>query len=297
MKRFAFFSQSARVACWLTVAAVLLAACSQPDEYHEEDVASGTQSSAVTVTDENGNQTTFLNGTAIGVYVIGEDGSVTLQMVSVGGDGYATLPAAKAGYRVIAYTPYQTDWNTSALDEQPVFTVQSDQSNQSQYNASDLMMGTIDPSAATDNSSLRFQHKLARVAIHTVDETGRMELDQISVKLHSVKNSVNVDLRNQTVTTIDERHSDILMLSTSTTDWRISSYAIVAPQTITEGTTFVTVMLFGVNYTFPMPQTTTLEGGQTFTMNVRFTLDGLILEGWHITDWNDGEERNIEIES
>ncbi len=297
MKRFAFFSQSARVACWLAVAAVLMAACSKSDEYHEEDVPSGTQSKAVIVTDENGNQSTLSSGTAIGVYVIGEDGSVTLQTASVGGDGYATLPAAMAGDRVIAYTPYQSDWTTSALDGQPVFTVQSDQSVQSQYNASDLMMGTVDPSAASDDGSLRFQHMLARVAIHVVDETGRMALDQISVKLHSIKNSVYVNLRNQTVNTIDEQRSDILMLSKNITDWRISSYAIVAPQTIAEGTTFVTVMLFGVNYTFPMPQTTTLEAGKTFTMNIRLTLNGLVLEGWHITDWNDGEERNIEIES
>ncbi|MBO5616071.1 MAG: fimbrillin family protein [Prevotella sp.] len=296
MKRTASFSQSALIACLLADVAWLLSACSKASEYYEDETDKAIRSQAVIVTDENGNESTLTEGSTIGVYVMGEDGGISLHKVEVDEDGNAILPTFTQEETIIAYTPFQDEWGVDALTSNPIFTVKSDQSTQEQYDASDLMIASLNPADAKDGNGLRFRHVLAKVAIHVIDETGRLELNQINVKLHTIKNSVWVDLLHQTVTTIPEQCSDILMLSKITTDWRISSYAIVAPQKIADGTTFLTVMLFGVNYTYPIPQASTLEAGKTYTINIRLTLNGLIPDGWSITDWDDEGEGNIDIE-
>lgn len=297
MKRFTSLSQYVLVSCCLVGFTWFMSACSETNEYVEEETSNLTKRQTATVTDENGNSSKMAEGTAIGVYMMGEDGSMTLQEVIVGEDGQAVLPTTNRWGAIYAYSPFQDDWDVNSLNENPVFTVQSNQHTQEQYNASDLMMASVKSSDDSDENGYQFRHMLSKVAIHVIDETGSLQLDQISVKLHHVNNSVQTDLLHQTTTTLTEQFSDILMLSKITTDWRVSSYAIVAPQTITEGTTFFTVMLFGVNYTYPIPQTTTLIGGKTFTLNIRLTLNGLVQEGWYITDWDNEEECNINIET
>ncbi len=280
--------------CWACVV-LLLSACSEASEYVEPDTDQPTQRQPVIVTDENGNTSSMTEGSTIGIYTMGEDGGITLQQFVVGGDGTAVLPTTSLQSTIIAYSPYQSDWGSDIFEEYPVFTVQSNQRTQEQYEASDLMIAVVKTSETTDTEGYCFRHMLSKVAIHVIDDTGSLQLDQISVKLHHVNNSVLTDLAHQSVTTIGDSFSDILMLSKVTTDWRLSSYAIVPPQSVAEGTTFFTVMLSGDSYTYPIPQSVTMEGGKTYTFNARLTLEGLQQEGWFITDWNQTEEREINI--
>lgn len=301
MKRIPSKSQFTLAACGLATVTLLLSACHKATEfeYIDEAVETVQGETNVVVTDENGNEEAFASGSQIGIYVIAADGSVTYQMVEVDEDGNAALPTSTQGSTIIAYTPYQEAWGEDAIMNNPVFTVQSDQSNEVAYDASDLMIGTSAANAAAartraDYNQMAFRHMLAKVAIHVVDETGRIDLNNIKAELLSVNNSVRVDLLHQSVTTIDDSRTHIPMLSEMTTDWRISSYAIVAPQDVAEGTTFFAITLYGNRQSYPIPQGSRLEGGKTYTINMRLTEYGLIPDGWYITDWEDEGERNIE---
>lgn len=277
---------------------MLFSACSKQSEfeYIDEEVTNTDESPNVTVTDENGNETTLTPGSTIGIYVVGEDGNVTLQQVEVDEDGNAILPSSNQG-TVIAYTPWQEEWGDEALTSNPVFTVESDQTTQERFQASDLMIGSTSwTTRANGDESMTFHHMLAKVAIHIVDETGRVDLTRIGAELLDVCNSVHVDLAHQTVTSIEDARANIPMLSEMTTDWRISSYAIVAPQSVADGTKFFAVTLYSNRQEYPIPEAVTLEGGKTYTINMRLTKNGLIPDGWYITDWDDEGEKNIDIE-
>lgn len=281
---------------------MMMTACSEPNEfeYVDEEITAdnGNDQPSVTVTDENGNTSTLPSGNTIGVYVVDGDGNVSLQQVEVDENGNTVLPASTEESTMIAYTPYQEEWGEDAIVNHPDFTVESNQSTEDAYNASDLMIGTTKTEAttrATTNGSMTFRHMLAKVAIHIVDETGRVDLTRIAAELLYVKNCVTVDLAHQQVETKDDSQSNVQMCWEMTTDWRISYYAIVAPQAIAEGTDFFAVMLYGNREINPIPEAATLESGKTYTISMRLTEHGLIPEGWYITDWNEENERNIDI--
>ena len=284
-------------ACRLACAALLLTACSKATEfeYIDEVVTPEDDEPTVVVTDENGNETTLPEGAMIGIYVIDSDGNVTLQQVEVDENGNAVLPTTNQGETIVAYTPYQEEWGDSALVTSPTFTVKSDQTTEELYKASDLMIGISGQTTRASEAPMNFTHMLAKVAIHMVDETGRVKLETIGAELLNVNTSVTVDLLHQRVSTIDSLRASIPMLSKMTTDWRISSYAIVAPQFIGEGTMFFAITLYGNRQLYPIPQASQLEGGKTYTINMRLTEYGLVPDGWYITDWDDTTENDIDV--
>lgn len=294
MKRFPSLSLLALVLlCGLT-------ACSKQEEfeYTDDTAEKDKQVPNVVVTDENGNTSALPAASTIGVYVIDGDGNVTLQQVEVDENGHAVLPTSNQNTTMIAYTPYQEQWGEEAISEEKEFTVQDDQSIEAGYWASDLMMGTMqtgETTRAATEGSMTLHHKMAKVAIHIIDETGRVDLTRIGATLLNVKGSVIVDLPHQQVNTMDDSQRDISMRWEMTTDWRISYYAIVAPQTVAEGTAFFAVTLYGNRENHLIPEAATLEGGKTYTINMRLTEHGLIYDGWRITEWDEESERNIDI--
>lgn len=277
-----------------------LTACSKQEEfeYTDDTTEKDKQVPNVVVTDENGNTSALPAASTIGVYVIDGDGNVTLQQVEVDENGHAVLPTSNQNTTMIAYTPYQEQWGEEAMSEEKEFTVQSDQSTEAGYWASDLMMGTMqtgETTRAATEGSMTLHHMMAKVAIHIIDETGRVDLTRVATQLIDVNGSVMVDLAHQQVTTIAEKRTDISMRWEMTTDWRISYYAIVAPQSVTEGTEFFAVTLYGNRENHLIPEAATLEGGKTYTINMRLTEHGLIYDGWRITEWDEESERNIDI--
>lgn len=302
MKRFPFSSHYIKAVCALAGVLVLTAACSKQSEFEYVDdvvvVPEESEQPNVVVTDENGNEATLPTGSSIGVYVVDENGDVVYTEVEVDENGNAVLPASSEGGQVIAYTPYQEEWGDDAIFEEPEFTVVTDQTEMDAFTASDLMIGsTAGVTRAPAEGGISFNHMMAKVAIHVVDETGRVDLSHIAAGLLDVETSVRVNLPRQQVTTIEGHKADIPMYSEMTTDWRISSYAIVAPQAVSEGATFFTITLYGNRQTYPIPEAATLEGGKTYTINMRLTEHGLILDGWQVTDWDEESEQDLDIKA
>lgn len=282
-------------ASWTCMAAVVLAlaACQKSDEfvYTDEDTSEGT-SVDVVVADDEGNKTSLPSGTAMGIYVTDTEGGVTCQQMVVDGNGQIVIPLTTGYASVVAYCPFQPEWGTDAMTNHPVFEVQVDQSDDNGYKASDLMMGTM----ATDTRStvgMVMKHMLVKVAVHVVDETGQVDFTRLGARLVNVNNSVLVDLEHVSVETLAENRSDVRMNVEVRTDWRMSAYAIVAPQTVQEGRTLFTVTMGGSKQRYLVPQTTEMEGGKTYTFNVRLTDDGLIPDGNYVTDWDEENENDL----
>ncbi len=294
MRRFLSLWGLACTGCLAIGIAMLICACSKAEEfiYVDEQVITE-DGSGITVTDENGNVSLLPSGTVIGVYVVDEDGNVSMLEVEVDEDGNAILPAS-AGSTVIAYSPYQEDWGEDALTQAQLFEVSGDQRSEADFVNSDLMIGSTGSVTRSGDGAMNFVHMLCKVAVHVVDETGRLDLSGIQLELLNVNNNVEVDLLHQSVATIDNERKDIYMRTETTTDWRVSSYAIVAPQTVGEGADFFAVTLFGERQVYALPQESALEGGKMFSVTVRLTEHGLIFEGGYIRDWTDGGEEDLE---
>lgn len=298
MKRIPSISCRMPAVGWLVCIALLLAGCSKQNEFeYVDDIIKDIDDNtpAIVVTDENGNESVLPGGTMIGIYVMDGNGNVSLQQAEVDENGKAVLPTSDQQGGIIAYSPYQESWSKAAIDNPTVFTVASDQRLEENYNASDFMIGSMGQVTRAPEGAMVLEHKLAKVAIHVIDETGTVNLGSISAELLNVKNNVLVDLPKKQVTTIPSSSANIFMLSKMTTDWRISNYAIVAPQQISEGMPFFAITLYGNRQSYPAPQAAELESGKTYTINLRLTEHGLIPNGWYITDWNEENERIIDV--
>ena len=296
MRYFPSISYNKLTSCLAIAIALLLSACSDSNDFvYIDDDENGEMS--FVLSDENGNAQVIPSGTQIGIYMIGNDGTTTFQQVKVDEDGNIILTASARGKQIVAYSPYQEEWGEDVLATAPVFQVQTDQSSLSSYNASDLMIGSAVTTSDETNASISFQHMMAKVVIHIIDDSGVIDLQQVSAELLNVFNSVNVDIKNVKVTTIEETTTDIQMYPEMVTDWRLSSYAILPPQTIAANTDFFAITVYGVRQVYALPEPVLLGGGQTYTINMRLTDQGLVLDGSYVTDWEEESAKTIDVKT
>ena len=295
MKYFPSISQYKLTSLWSIACLMLFLGCSDSPDfvYNDEDEVGEV---SLTLMDTNGNTNVIPSGSQVGVYMVGDDGAVTFQQVEVGGDGSLILPPSARGQQLYVYSPYQEDWGTDALSGTQLFQVQSDQSTLSSFQASDLMIGSLDNSDGT-YTSMTFSHLMSKVVIHIIDESGVIDMSQVSAELLHVYNSANIDIKNATVKTIEETTTDIRMYPEEVTDWRLSSYAILPPQTIAANTDFFAITVYGVRQVYALPEPVLLESGQTYTINMRLTDQGLVLDGSYVTDWDEEGEKTIDVKA
>lgn len=281
----------------LLLAVMLLSiACSKSDDYvYIDDTKSNDGKVNVTVTDANGTTSNVTAGSQMGIYVTDADGNVTFLKVSVGQDGSVVLPATVRDQKIVAYLPYQEEWGDDAMSETELFTVKENQSTQSGYDASDLMIGSNAITRATSASGLNFSRMLAQVIINIVDATGSNDFYDCGVSLHDVDNTVAVVLSEQSVSTVKDMKGNVSMLPVVVSDYRLSVKAIVAPQEIYGGERFIVFNNGGYSRRYAIPQTADLQGGKTYTINMRLTTTGLEFVGSSVTDWDEVGDVSLEI--
>ena len=302
MKSHSFYSRH-RQASLLAVLALMLTACGSKEEYHWEDWNEAENVASVSIQSSEGAVETLEAGSKMGIYVIGEDGNVVWAVAEVDGNGNVILPPAALSGQAVVYTPAQPSWGAAAFNGTPRFYVESDQSDEKNFSASDLMIGTMTGVAAArgftrgdTNMHLSLKHMLAKVVIHVVDQTGMMDFSKVTMQLLGMRNCVNVSLPDQTVETADNSIADIDMLTYNVTDRRISVTAIVPAQTIEAGEEFFLVAMRGNSRLGFLPAETVLEAGKTFVYQARYTENGPVLETSFITKWeDDGSEAILDI--
>lgn len=165
-------------------------------------------------------------------------------------------------------------------DAAETFTVQTDQSTDAAYKASDLMHGlpqSGNPVARTkDKVNIQFRHLLSKVTIKLVAGTGSPDLDGATVKLKSLKPSTTLTKADGSITEATGNATDITVMNSG-----MSGSAVVIPQTAAS-TNFVEVTLksggtlFGKLDDGSTPQ---FEGGHEFKYDITVNLTGLNITG------------------
>ena len=217
-------------------------------------------------------------------YTIGEDGSTmngTQQYFPTSGNGvniYAVYPSGKKSGET--------------------FTIETDQSDDANYKASDLMYGapTGNATVARQKSavSINFKHLLSKVTVKLVSGKGTPSLDGAVVKLKGVKPSTTLTA-SISGGSVSEANGDTkaITVMTATTD-ALSGSAVIVPQTLGTGFIEVTLKNGGVLTSTGLKTSGStdlnevkLETGKAYTYTITVNLTGLDVSS-SIADWGDG---------
>lgn len=182
------------------------------------------------------------------------------------------------------YYPYTA--SISNVEAMP-FNVAADQSAESAYKASDLMRGTAQDVAPTDQAvSIATKHLMSQIAINLAAGNGFTEESlaaaAISVKINGVKTQATVNLATAAVTATGTA-------TTVTPLYKDGSYkALIVPQEVAEGN-LITVTADGRD--FNLRKAFTFEGGKRhkFTVTLSKTSNGINVG---IDPWEDDGNDN-----
>ena len=174
---------------------------------------------------------------------------------------------------VEAWWPY----DESNMSEMPKVIVKADQGNIDDFIGSDYIHAHS-TSVEFDNPSLEFTHRTVRTTVTLTAGNGITDISGATVSLNGLS-------------TADGNPATITPYQTG----EDSPFdALLAPQTISEGTKFISINLNGITYHYTTKSALTLNAGQWHKYTVRINRTGLELIGNTIGDWND---ENTEIEA
>ena len=165
----------------------------------------------------------------------------------------------------------------SAAGPEFEFTVNSDQSDEAAYKASDLCTATTGYTSEAV-PTLSFSHRLSNLII---DLEGSNMGGNITVELPSVYTTTKVNLNNVTFETSGNRNS-VVCNENGTNSWR----AIIAPQTIPIDEDFLKVTMNGKVYNLKAPNTIKLTSGKKITVTLRVVNEELVVVTGEILPWD-----------
>ena len=194
-------------------------------------------------------------------------GAYTDYTYTTGASGALTLPTPAPYYPldgtnvdILAYYPASA--STS-------FTIQSDQTTDANYTASDLMWATpiTNQAKTTSNVTLNFTHKMAKICANISAGTAVSEIN--SVKLKQVKPTVGFNLGDGTTDAASGDAGDVTIASGETAA-SVSGAAVIPAQTITGS-----LLEIGVTLTNGTTGTATysVPSGKAFSANNVYTLN------------------------
>lgn len=171
------------------------------------------------------------------------------------------------------------------------FTVQTDQTTEANYVASDLCYskptdytrtGSVDTNG---RRILQFKHLLSKIVVNLTVDAGSATGVPSYISLHaktSTAMSFPADNANGYTgcTPSDATTPGVI---------KIRQEAIIPPQTIAAGASFLSMTVPGIGpMIYPMPAATTFESGKSYTYNIKVT-DTEIIADTNISNWGGGE--------
>lgn len=199
-------------------------------------------------------------------------------------------PTSGKGVKIIAYQPYSA--SATITDGGYDFSVQADQSGNSNYYNSDLLYSSKAEAYTpkTDAQSLVFKHQLSKVVCTLQSGTGSPAIDGATVAIVGAKIKGTFKPSNGTFTINDATTSDVSMNNTITSD---SYIAVIPPQTFAKDAKFLKVTLSGGgDFYYKVPNgdgdsDLTLAAGNVYTYTIKVNKTGLTVTST-ITPWGDG---------
>ena len=253
---------------WASI--VTMAGLSACDYDMGETISSGNEvkltaeiaSSRVTALDYQSTQ--IVPGQQVGVTIKGADARHYNVPWQVGVDGYLTNGGDAVHYvenkevTITAYHPYDATWT----GKEHSFSVKTDQSTNVGYLASDLLWATETTSDMDLPVSLSFNHKLAKVNV-TLTSTDVSDLSGATISIcgthiNTCFNPVTGDLYDALTPDVQEIKASV------TTANACTASAIVVPQTVDGGTSFIKVVQGGNTYYYTLPADKKLESGHSY---------------------------------
>ena len=283
-------------------ALMMLAACSSDETTTEQATLRLTTKNVVADTRSAAQDlqlTQFGNGENVGVFLVEDvSGTPTLtgtnvtsytQPLSYTADGAGNLTNAQYwpadGNGLFIYGIYPANAATAYDATGVSFTVQSDQSTDANYMASDLMTGApaANPVARVATPvALTFTHLLTKVNINLTAGTGftAADLATATVSILGLKPTTTFDVQSTAVTAASGTATDIIA-GTGT----VTSAIIVPSQSVAAGTNFIKVSCAGGDYIYQMGTATTFGASSVYTYNLTVNKTGITLSTASITAW------------
>lgn len=279
-----------------------IAACSSDDtastDSYELRLSSGLTVQDVSRAGTAVQSDAFANGESVDIFIYENATTATKTYGSNGlltytaGENNALTPTAtqywpESGNGVNIYGFYPSGKVTDAKSTTAVdFTVQTDQSADADYKASDLMYGvpTSNPVSRTSSAvNVQFSHLLSKVTVALVAGDGKPDLEGAEVTLLSVKPTVSLTPSTGKIgETASGTAKDIKVFTAS--ESTLSGSCIVPPQTLANEFVKVTLKDGGTLYGSLSSGAPSLTSGNAYTYTITVNLTGLELTG-SITEW------------
>lgn len=254
------------------------------------------------------NDTTFENGDEVGIYVVNYDGSTAGTLKDEGNQA----DNAKFTYNSSEWTPdediYWKDQNTSAdfyayypyIASTNVaahtFSVQTNQSQETNFWASDFLWGKTANVSPTSNAvSIQTDHSLSRVLIDVKPGKGFDDVTwaaaEKSIKICNVLTSATINLATGVATATGNK-GEITPLATGTTGSTLSYMAMMIPQTVADNSKLIVVTVDGTEYVYRAGFTFKANTQHQFTITVNKSGSSVnvAIGEWTIDDTNNEGE-------
>lgn len=194
------------------------------------------------------------------------------------GDTKVYYPAAGGTVDIYAYAPCATYLDTDISSTALTFTPKSDQSSDDNYLASDLLWATALTGKASSSSSyaLTFAHKLSKITVSLTAGSGisTANLQASKIEILNTLPTTTLNLKTGALATASGTAAPITVKTTSQTTVTSAS-AVVVPQTLASGTSFIAVTIGSATYTYKLAAATEFKTGNEYTYSITVTATGI----------------------
>lgn len=298
MKKLLFFA---------AVASVMLTACSSGNEEAKVDDSSPLRLSTQNITGltragQSVQLTAFDNNESVSIFLVESvSGTATLSGENItsytqplayttGASGALNPPTPQYwpqdGNGLFVYGVYPVGSATAYNATGVSFTVAADQSADADYMASDLMTGAASNPVARTTSAvpMTFTHLLTKIDVNLITGSGFTDgdLNSAVVSILGTLPTTTFDVQSTTVGGASGTATDITAGTGTTTS------AIIVPQSLTSGASFIQVAVGGGSYIYKLGAATTFDAKKCYTYNITVNKTGLVLTSTTITDWLEG---------
>lgn len=274
---------------------VIAASCSNTEEQiFPEEVKKSVSFTASMRNLSRATETEFEENDKIAVYAVQEDESGNTILKSSGnyadfvtytyqGGKYVNeqgiVCPSDFGVRYFAIYPSTAGANVPTSK----FYVKTDQSASGQYTLSDYCTAVSDVTMEKD-VNLIFSHRMSHVIVNLEGEGIGAGIP--TVKLNNVNTGCNIDLNANTFTAFESRNTVYC------TDNGTNSYkAIIVPQTIKKGSSFITVVLNGKEFVLDAESDIVLASGKQQVFNLVIKSGEIVSFTGSILPWGTEDER------
>ena len=275
---------------------ILVTSCSNKDSEIMPQIGETVDFTASMKTVSRATETTFEEGDKIGVYAVNAQANTASILQPSGNyadnvrytynngkfiNAQGIVRPTDSGLRYYAIYPYTTPCGPTFK-----FNVKTNQNASGQYTLSDLCTAVSD---ITSNKEvdLVFSHRLSHVVVNLQGEL--LGTGTATVRLNNVNTGCDADLNANTFTAYESRNT-VYCADNGTNSYK----AIIAPQTIEDGSAFLTVSLNGKEHTLKASSDIRLTSGKQQVFNLTIEKDEIVSFTGEILPW--GEESNLEQE-